>query len=54
MLLVVSFFVILQDLIVAGPAKEQGAGSKQRREEFGFDIKRKATVSAFLHSLLLS
>ena len=54
MLLVVSFFVILQDLIVAGPAKEQGAGSKQQREEFGFDIKRKATVSEFPHSLLLS
>ena len=54
MLLVVSFFVILQDLIVAGPEKEQRARSKQQREEIGANIKRKATVSAFLHSLLLS
>ena len=54
MLLVVSFFAILQDLTVAGLAIEQGAGSKQQREEFGFDIKHKATVSAFLHSVLLS
>ena len=47
MLLVVSLFVILQDLIIAGPAKEQRVRSKQLREEIGANIKRKATVSAF-------
>jgi hypothetical protein len=54
MLLVVSFFVILQDLIVAGPAKEQGAGSKQQREEFGSTLSARQRLVHLFLSLLLS
>ena len=44
--------MLLQDLCVAGPVKEQGAGSKQQREKIGSIISgRQRLVDLFLPSL---